>query len=75
METALRAGYHHIDTAYNYMNEEGVGQGIKNWGGKREDLFVVTKVRTVPLFSSLFRYGIIFMPALFVKIYQPWNLH
>lgn len=26
---ALRSGYRHLDTAHGYMNERGVGQGIK----------------------------------------------
>lgn len=44
VESALKAGYRHIDTAYNYLNEEAVGEGIRRWGGDRKDLFVVTKV-------------------------------
>ena len=44
VETALKCGYRHIDTAYMYNNEDGVGEGVRKWGGKREDVFVVTKV-------------------------------
>lgn len=44
VESALKAGYRHIDTAYNYLNEEAVGEGIRQWGGDRKDLFVVTKL-------------------------------
>ncbi len=33
---ALMAGYPLIDTANAYMNERGVGRGIKRSGGKRE---------------------------------------
>lgn len=40
---ALEAGYGHIDTAYVYGNEKGVGEGIKQSGMKREDIFVTTK--------------------------------
>jgi alcohol dehydrogenase (NADP+) len=46
---ALRVGYRHIDTAWMYMCEKGVGQGIKDWvadGGDRKDLCVVTKLPT-----------------------------
>lgn len=42
--TALKAGYRHIDTAAAYENEEGVGQGIKESGVKRSDLFLTTKL-------------------------------
>ena len=41
---ALEAGYRHIDTAYRYNNEKGVGQGIRDSGIAREDLFVTTKL-------------------------------
>ena len=44
VKDALQLGYRHIDTASAYKNEEGVGQGIKESGIKREDIFVVTKV-------------------------------
>ena len=41
---ALESGYRHIDTAYKYNNEKGVGQGIRDSGIAREDLFVTTKL-------------------------------
>jgi len=41
---AIEAGYRHIDTAYRYNNERGVGQGIRDSGIDREDLFVTTKL-------------------------------
>lgn len=41
---ALQDGYRHIDTASIYKNEEGVGQGIKESGVERKDIFVVSKV-------------------------------
>lgn len=41
---AIEAGYRHIDTAYKYNNERGVGQGIRDSGIPREDLFVTTKL-------------------------------
>ena len=41
---ALDEGYRHIDTASIYKNEEGVGQGIKESGVDRKDIFVVSKV-------------------------------
>jgi 2,5-diketo-D-gluconate reductase A len=42
--TAIEAGYRHIDTAVRYGNERGVGQGIRDSGIRREDLFVTTKL-------------------------------
>ncbi|MCR8869591.1 aldo/keto reductase [Peribacillus frigoritolerans] len=48
VKVAIKHGYHSIDTAAIYENEEGVGQGIreglKEAGISREDLFVTSKV-------------------------------
>ncbi|MEM1258327.1 MAG: aldo/keto reductase [Bacteroidota bacterium] len=41
---AVEAGYRHIDTASVYENEDGVGEGVKQCGTPREELFVVSKV-------------------------------
>ena len=41
---AVECGYRHIDTASVYKNEDGVGEGVKQCGVPREDLFVVSKV-------------------------------
>lgn len=41
---AIQAGYRHIDTAAIYGNEEGVGEGIRQSGVDRKDLFVTTKL-------------------------------
>jgi 2,5-diketo-D-gluconate reductase A len=40
---ALELGYRHIDTAQAYGNEEGVGQGLRESGVPREDVFITTK--------------------------------
>ena len=53
VEAALLDGYRHIDTAYSYLNEDGVGRGIKaalaSGNVKRSDIFVVTKLPTIAL--------------------------
>ena len=41
---AVEAGFRHIDTAYRYGNQWGVGQGIRDSGIGREELFVTTKL-------------------------------
>jgi len=41
---ALECGYTHIDTAYAYYNEKGVGTAVKKSGVPREDLFITTKL-------------------------------
>ena len=44
VKSAIAAGYTHIDTAAVYKNEKSVGEGIKESGIKRENLFVTSKV-------------------------------
>lgn len=41
---ALKAGYRHIDTAAAYQNEASVGKAIKDFGIKRKDIFITTKL-------------------------------
>ena len=42
--SALQTGYRHIDTAAAYANEREVGQGIRDSGVPREDIFIETKI-------------------------------
>lgn len=42
--TALQSGYRLLDTAENYENEDGVGQGIRESGIDRSEIFVTTKM-------------------------------
>jgi len=44
VETALRTGYRHIDTAAAYGNERGVGEAIRSSGVDRSEIFVETKI-------------------------------
>ena len=48
---ALSLGYRHLDTAQGYENETEVGRGMRGAGLRREEIFLVTKIRT-----SNFRY-------------------
>ena len=41
---ALEVGYRLIDTAQAYGNEEGVGQGVRDSGVAREDVFITSKI-------------------------------
>ena len=43
VKAAVKTGYRHIDTAQAYMNEFGIGEGIRNCGIPREQIFVTTK--------------------------------
>ncbi|GAB3678694.1 aldo/keto reductase [Saccharopolyspora tripterygii] len=44
VESALRTGYRHIDTAAAYGNEREVGEGIRRSGLDRDEIFIETKV-------------------------------
>ncbi|KAG8323609.1 hypothetical protein J6590_001328 [Homalodisca vitripennis] len=48
LESALEAGYRHIDTAAAYENEHVIGRVLKRWIEEeklsRDDLFIVTKL-------------------------------
>lgn len=42
---ALHLGYRHIDAAQWYNNEQEVGEGIRNSGVSRQEVFLTTKVQ------------------------------
>jgi 2,5-diketo-D-gluconate reductase B len=42
--TALKVGYRHIDTAWKYGTERGVGEGMRVSGVPRSEIFLTTKV-------------------------------
>ena len=78
---AIEAGYHHIDTAQAYGNEVGVGQGIRESGIKREDIFVTTKVMAEyksyketkeSIDFSLQRLGLDYVDLILIHCPQPW---
>ncbi|MDT5280960.1 MAG: 2,5-diketo-D-gluconate reductase [Mycobacterium sp.] len=44
VQAALEIGYRHIDTAEMYGNEKGVGQGVRDAGLDRADVFITSKL-------------------------------
>ena len=44
VDSALKNGYRHIDTAAAYQNETEVGRGVKASGVPREQIFLTTKL-------------------------------
>ncbi|KAH9067596.1 NADP-dependent oxidoreductase domain-containing protein [Lactarius vividus] len=47
VETALKNGYRHVDTAAAYSNEKEVGIGLKASGVPREEIFLTTKLNNI----------------------------
>lgn len=44
VNTALDIGYRHIDTAQMYQNEKGVGDGVRDSGVDRSEVYVTSKL-------------------------------
>lgn len=41
--SALKAGYRYLDGAQQYRNTASTKDALKAWGGKREDVYILTK--------------------------------
>ncbi|MEZ0342663.1 aldo/keto reductase [Mycobacterium sp. pV006] len=44
VRTALEIGYRHVDTAQMYQNERGVGQGVRDFGIDRSEVYITSKL-------------------------------
>lgn len=81
VRTAISIGYRHMDTAQAYINEAGVGEGIRSSGVARQELFVTTKVAaeaktyqavTQSIDESLRKLGLDYVDLLIIHSPQPW---
>ncbi|GAB1806121.1 aldo/keto reductase [Priestia megaterium] len=79
---AVSSGYRHIDTAQAYMNEVGIGEGIRSCGVAREELFITTKVAAEAktykevansIDESLTKMGLDYLDLLIIHSPQPWT--
>jgi diketogulonate reductase-like aldo/keto reductase len=52
---ALKNGYRYLDTAQQYRNAGSVGEAIKRWGGKREDVYILTKCASQGVMSTSYK--------------------
>jgi diketogulonate reductase-like aldo/keto reductase len=78
---AVASGYRHIDTAQAYGNERGVGEGIRNCGLKREEIYVTTKLAAevksyigaiAAIDDSLQRMELEYVDLMLIHSPQPW---
>lgn len=81
VKDAIKLGYRHIDTAQAYQNEAGVGEGIRNSGIKREELFVTTKLAAevksydeavASIEGSLKTMGLNYIDLMIIHSPKPW---
>ena len=82
VQTALKMGYRHIDTAQAYHNEKGVGQGIKDSGISRDRIFVNSKVEAEiknyqeakkSIDETLTRMDLDYLDMMIIHNPQPWK--
>ncbi|MEE1295762.1 MAG: aldo/keto reductase [Bifidobacterium sp.] len=83
VKEAIDLGYRMIDTAQDYGNEEGVGEGVRASGVPRGELFVTTKVSgdikdhdlaAKSIDESLARAKFDYFDLIIIHSPQPWNV-
>lgn len=81
VKDAIEIGYRHIDTAQAYMNEHGVGEGIRNCGIARKELFVTSKLAAeiksydlavAAIDNSLKTMGLDYLDMMIIHSPKPW---
>ncbi|WP_300598416.1 aldo/keto reductase [Niabella sp.] len=81
VKDAVEMGYRHIDTAQAYQNENGVGEGVRNCGVKRADIFVTTKLAAevkhyqeavTSIEGSLKALGLDYIDLMLIHSPKPW---
>lgn len=82
VKEAVNLGYRLIDTAQAYGNEAGVGEGVRNCGLPRNEIFVTTKVAAEEktytdaansIDKSLSKMGLDYIDMMIIHSPQPWN--
>ena len=82
VKAAVKLGYRHIDTAQAYANERGVGEGVRDCGVAREELFVTTKLDAgikdydgakAAIDGSLETLGLEYIDLMIIHSPQPWQ--
>lgn len=82
VKEAVRLGYRHVDTAQAYMNERGVGEGIRTCNVDRKELFVTSKVAaeyktydqaSESIDKTLSDIGLDYIDMMIIHSPQPWK--
>ncbi|GKY89912.1 aldo/keto reductase [Sinisalibacter aestuarii] len=82
VKTSVALGYRHFDTAQAYRNERGVGEGVRDSGVAREELFVTTKLDAsfkdydgakAAIEGSLKALGLDYIDLMIIHSPQPWQ--
>ena len=79
---AVKLGYRLIDTAQAYMNEAGVGEGVRTCGVPREEIFVTSKIAAEAksydaakkaIDDILAKTGLDYLDLIIIHAPQPWK--
>lgn len=83
VRSAIELGYRHIDTAQAYGNERGVGEGVRESGISRDEIFVTSKVAaehkdyksaSEGIDETLYKTGLDYLDMMIIHSPQPWAL-
>lgn len=81
VKDAVTLGYRLIDTAQAYGNEQGVGEGVRNCGVARSEIFLTSKVAaenksyesaTKSIDETLAKTGLDYIDMMIIHSPQPW---
>lgn len=82
VETAIKLGYRHVDTAQAYGNEAGVAEGVRNSGIARDQIFINSKVAAEiknydeakrSIDETLTKMRLDYLDMMIIHNPQPWN--
>jgi len=82
VKAAIEIGYRHIDTAQAYGNERGVGDGVRNCGISRDQIFVTSKVAAEHkdyksasdgIDETIRKMGLDYLDMMIIHSPQPWK--
>lgn len=82
VKSALQMGYRHIDTAQAYGNERGVGEGVRQSGIPRDEIFITSKVAAEhksyeiaakSIDDTLKLMGMDYLDMMIIHSPQPWK--